>query len=463
MLVAASFVLYFVARAYLRSEGFRDLVTLETTKVLRSKGDFDQFNWVGTSVYSDGFEARGYKDASFSWMKADGLRARFNLAGIRSRLWDITEIQVDKILMTISSKRLEKKAPAPPPSGSDGKGKGGGFLAGLLPNRVLIRETSVKSLNFMVRDESGEELVIGSGIRVRVAPSPYSNQAWEIDAKGGKLNPRAERLPDLLLEDAHATLRDEKLECSRAMVRLWDGATVTASGKAVLGDVPDIDMDFKLESLPCDKLLPGNLKDKILGSVHGKVNVKGNPEQFESLVQTGNLEIRDGRLEGLALLKTLHKYTKDTRFILGLTLHEAKAKFTREEGRLSVSDFLMETRGLIRVEGDFIVSNGYINGRFDVGVTEGVLRWVPGAKSQVFTEKRLPYLWTEMTLSGPLDSPKEDLTSRLIAAGITEVIETTADTAVDVTQGAVDVGKGVIDSAVDTGKEAINSLVPLFP
>jgi hypothetical protein len=75
------------------------------------------------------------------------------------------------------------------------------------------------------------------------------------------------------------------------------------------------------------------------------------------------------------------------------------------------------------MKGAFTVKEGSIDGAFDVGVTPTSLRWLPGSRTQVFTDSHDGYLWTKMKVTGPLANPAEDLTPRLIAAAEGTVIE----------------------------------------
>ena len=60
-------------------------------------------------------------------------------------------------------------------------------------------------------------------------------------------------------------------------------------------------------------------------------------------------------------------------------------------------------------------------------------------------------MWTPVRLSGPLDSPGEDLSPRLVTAAKDAAIEKVGDTV----QSAVETGKEVIKGALDR-------LMPLF-
>ncbi|MGB8356693.1 MAG: hypothetical protein WCD79_22535, partial [Chthoniobacteraceae bacterium] len=57
-------------------------------------------------------------------------------------------------------------------------------------------------------------------------------------------------------------------------------------------------------------------------------------------------------------------------------------------------------------------------------ITPSSLQWLPGSQEKVFTASHDGYVWTTVRLTGPLNSPKEDLSPRLVAAATGAVIDT---------------------------------------
>jgi hypothetical protein len=121
-----------------------------------------------------------------------------------------------------------------------------------------------------------------------------------------------------------------------------------------------------------------------------------------------------------------------------MELTRATASFSSEPGRLEVRNFVAEAEGLIRVEGDYTVRNGEIDGTFQVGLTPETLQWIPGSQDSIFTVSRDGYLWTPMRLTGPATHPVDDLTPRLIAAAGTGVIKGVQGTVEKAAQGILD-------------------------
>lgn len=99
---------------------------------------------------------------------------------------------------------------------------------------------------------------------------------------------------------------------------------------------------------------------------------------------------------------------------------------------------------MCRLEGEFSLEHGDIDGKFKVGLAPDVVETIPGAREKVFTESRGDYLWTEMRLSGPARHPREDLKERLVAAAQEHF------------------SKGILGSLFKPGKDVISLLQQIY-
>ena len=139
----------------------------------------------------------------------------------------------------------------------------------------------------------------------------------------------------------------------------------------------------------------------------------------------GHIELQDGRLEALPLLDELAVFTATERF-RQTALQRGQADFVWTPGGVTVSGLLVESAGLLRIEGGFTVRGDQMDGTFQVGVARGSLRWIAGVGARVFDQpERDGYVWTTAHLHGPVRHPSEDLrpSPRLVAAAQQEVID----------------------------------------
>ena len=57
-----------------------------------------------------------------------------------------------------------------------------------------------------------------------------------------------------------------------------------------------------------------------------------------------------------------------------------------------------------------------IDGEFQLGVAPDLVDKFPGAREEVFKRSERGYLWTELTLSGPVNNLRDNLKPRLLRA-----------------------------------------------
>ena len=125
-------------------------------------------------------------------------------------------------------------------------------------------------------------------------------------------------------------------------------------------------------------------------------------------------------LTGLPVLDRLALFCGSSRF-RNLPLHEASAQFTYQESAWHISNILVESENLVRVEGWLeIGKGGALTGRLQVGLrADGLWKALPGF-SDVFSVSRQGaggnLAWANVNIGGTLDNPSEDLSARLIKA-----------------------------------------------
>jgi hypothetical protein len=142
-------------------------------------------------------------------------------------------------------------------------------------------------------------------------------------------------------------------------------------------------------------------------------------------------------------------------------------EFSRRGGRFFAKEIELESTGLIRIEGALSIEGGVADGRFEVGVTPGTLRWIPSAEQKVFVREEGPYRWATVRITGPVGDLNEDLSGRLVQGAVEGAVEGVVDTATSLLpDAAVDGASDVLDGAVEgamgileTGSGLLNGLL----
>ena len=166
---------------------------------------------------------------------------------------------------------------------------------------------------------------------------------------------------------------------------------------------------------PAQPLIKGYWQGKLEGTFDSESDLD---KQFESTAKVkamGVIHFTRAVIHDVEALKQIAAVTRHPQFEKP-KIDVMAMRYRWSGSRLEVTQFEVETKGLMRVEGDFAVENENIEGKFKIGVAPDVAESVPGAREKVFTDAQGAYLWTSMNLQGPVHHPREDLKQRLVTA-----------------------------------------------
>lgn len=417
--------------SYLRSDNFRQFVANKAGVSLKSQCELAPLQYTGMSVYTDNFTAQGGESASFSKISLDQFRAEISLRKFFDHVWQVDQVDIQRLMVDLTGPRVD----IPNPGSSASKGSEAvATKPGWLPNRVEITSTTIHDANALWKGGAMK------GATFTVTPE---NNGWSLVGQGGKIN--QENLPALDIEKLRLFARDKSVFIKEAEFRQGHDGTLKASGEAVAED--HLDLQTTIDNFSVTPFLSGDWRVRLTGNVSGEINVRTPlPVPASGVPLSGSLHLNHGELTALPVLDQIATFTAMQQF-RHLNLSRAEGDFSQDGKRLDVTKFVLEAEGLLRIEGSFTVQNSIIHGSFQVGVTPSSLQWLPGSREKVFKDQRGAYVWTPMTLDGPLDKPKEDLTPRLVQA----------------MQGAViDTATNAVEQGIKTGQDAIKGALQLF-
>ncbi len=245
--------------------------------------------------------------------------------------------------------------------------------------------------------------------------------AWLIEARSGFV--RQTGWPELALESAKLRSNGETLFLTESAFRAGSGR-LTASGEVNLTRAAKLQAE--LTQVPLAPLLSPDWRLRLHGDLNGRVRLQADLPAG-AVRSEGELQLVHGQLEALPVLEQIASFTRTERF-RRIALTKASAVFTHADGVTIAKDVLLESDGLLRVEGGCTIAGDQLDGTFQVGVTAASLQWLPGSQARVFTVQRDGYFWTTLRLTGPVAHPHEDLSRRLMAAAAGELLENGTDT-----------------------------------
>ena len=425
---------------FLRSDDFRRFLDRKTSAALQAEARIEPLHWEGSELYTAGIDVRGSPGGPLTAFNADQVRATFDLNALWHRVWRIETLDVERITAELGSNSARKTAPPQPrPDQVSAPGADRSFLASFLPNRMDIGELHVADLTLRWTDDQSRQTGQLENTRISARMLGGNVKTWEVEGKGGTLSQA--NLPAVSMDDFAVKSTEDALFITRASGHPISGGNLELSGKQTLSGTRDLDLVLNLDAVPVEPFLPPDWRGRLHGKATGRVSVTGSPGNAGSWQSAGHIDLREGRLEALPVLDQLALFSSSARY-RQTAVQKGSVNFTWTPDMLTVRDIVLESDGLLRVEGEFTVRAGQIDGLFRVGVAISTVRWINQISASVFDlPQRDGYAWTTMHLTGPVNNPHEDLTGRLASSAEQAVMQK----AKQGTGAVLDTASGLLD------------------
>ncbi len=431
--------------AYLRSNRFRTFLAHKAGETMRSEVEIEPVQFNGSSIYSDAFRARGALDAAFSALDLDRVRIDVSARRFFQHVWDIDHVDIERVRLALDGPRLPAAASSDPSKPLPPEADHGSTL---LPNRVEVHAGSVKEA----------DVSWAGGSVTGIAVSATENEGgWNVTGKSGRL--RQARMPEMDVSSLKLRYKDRTIFVQEAELRDGVNGALNLTGDIALDERADL--RAKLSNISMTPLLANDWRAKIHGNLSGDVHIVSAIPADDRADISGSLHVLDGHIEALPLLDRIAGLT-DTAQFRSLSLSTASGDFKWTSARLTINNLVLESAGLIRIEGSLAIDNGRLDGSFQVGVTAPSLQRLPGTHDHVFTVSRGGYLWAPMRLTGTTEHPKEDLSPRIAAAmgaagldAVAELLNGNIGTARD----AAGAAQGTVNKLIDTAGKVLGNLL----
>jgi len=440
-------------KSYLRSEGFRVFMGESVGRAMGGEAKFGVFEWQGMDVQTGEFLAT--TPGGLQKMEAEGVRAQLSLAGVRRGVWEVSDLRISELKVDLVTSGSQKgssevvveqdSADYPPETQSSSEARG--FLNGLLPDRAELMSAEVMHMNLNMRTSSGDLLFNDMAMRV---DGGKVGGGYDIHLSNGVIESPWLSSP-LKLQSARGKYQHGRLFLMESQSKIYERGVLTLNGE-LEGD--SFGWFGTVRDVRCDEVLPEDWKKSVLGNIETDFKVSQRSGVKNGVVTRGKMELKQGVLTALPVLDRIAAYANSRRF-RRLNLSEAQLKFKKEAGCLELTEIVIASEGLVRVEGSLSIVNGELDGRFRVGITPGTLSHIPGAETKVFLRGEKGLLWSPLRITGTVDAPKEDLSRRMIAAAGERMFELVPETGKMALKFAHETATELPQKAVETGVELI--------
>jgi hypothetical protein len=401
VLITAFLILNARATSWVESPAFQDLLNHETSKGLKLKASYPPFHRVGLlGIRTDSFTGTdGYK--TIVTLDAHDISGTFNPLGVALKRWEIDSIHIASGTVTIQKTEAEpganKGVPWPP------------WWALFWPYRVHLADVKVDDAKVLWKLQEKESGIYDT--RIEITPN---GRDFEYDAHSGDF--KTPVTPSLAVQHIHLLIRKPRLYCSEFILGddpAHPDQQLRLKGDAGLQDDRSMRLKLDIASLKVARWLPEKMRAHVEGQMSGHFDYTSSGTGLETGKGSGKIAIANGVLRELA---PVHRYVAVTGSpdpgAMALKVCQADMKW--EEGAIIVENIEAECEGVFRLTGTItIAADKTLSGQVEFGLTDPYLKWLPTARSAIFTRDEGPYHFTPIHFSGTAQKPVQDLSPRI--------------------------------------------------
>ena len=391
--------LYFAngqATQMIASDSFRSMLEKATSKGMKFEAHYGPMQRVGIfGLQTDSFHGTNGRKTIVS-MDAQGITGSFNPLGIGLRHWEVDDLHIHS--GTVWLQKTE---------GTPGQAKGVPpipWTALFWPYRVEMEDIKVDDADVLFKLQDKE-----SGLYHIFLEITPNGRDFEYDGKGGTF--KTPMTPSLNLEHVHLLIRKPRMYCP--VFVLGDDLAhpehqMRITGDAGLQDDRSIQVHAKIDSLAVAPWLPEKLRHNVEGLMSGHLDYHSTGTGLESAKGDGTISVAGAVLRNLPAVQ---QYVKSTASPdpgdLHLTVCQTDVKW--ENGAINLDNINAVCPGVFKLSGSIHLSKDKeLSGNLQLGLTDPYLKWLPTARSAIFTTTDGDFRVATVHLSGTLKKPHQE-------------------------------------------------------
>jgi hypothetical protein len=364
-----------------RDGTFRRLISRKTAVKLNA--DFCGYlplAWRGLLIRSDGVLARSQPPRSLVEMSVTNLRAHCSLQNLWQRKFTITLLEASHL----------EAAFGPAAAGQ---------LTKILPRQPdlepKIDTNSPLNLDIRQTDIPRTDIYWGAtpdgvgGLKEVHSHFFPKDHGLEIFGSGGTFHQTD--WPDLDVAELRMNWANSKLVVKSAFLSLGQPKNISVAGEFQFGEHGSMKLHLSSKQAPAEPFVTGYWKGKFEGGVDSESDLEKQFAPDAKVTANGELNFSRVAVHDVQALKQIAVVTRHPQFEKP-KIDILRFRYRLTGDRLEVSSFEGEIRGLCRLEGEFSIEHGEIDGNFKVGAAPDVVESIPGAREKVFTESHGDYL-----------------------------------------------------------------------
>jgi hypothetical protein len=394
---------YVLGRA-VESKGIRKLIAAKTAKVLDAPSGYLPLGSHGMSISSRGFIAKAEPPRALTELRGAQLSARCNLLELWRGKWKIDNLWVTHAQAAYGAAAAQlinrNEFPDPevvPRSQTDS------------PIEVDIRKIDIAHTDVFWGGAPNE------GGEFRDVHTNFFPREGKLFVQGAGGTFHQAKWPVAQLQVFRLLYAKPELRIDEASLTLGGASSISVLGSFRFEQQAAFDFQLTFARCPVGPFLSEEQRSKLEGEFDGNAHLQKQIGQTESAHAAGSIAIAKAILKNVEALQNVANFT-GRKELARLPIGQVKADYDWNAPTLTVKNFVLESKELVVVKGEFTLKEKKINGEFQLGVAPDLVDKFPGAREEVFKRSEEGYLWTDLAISGPVDHLHDNLKPRLVRA-----------------------------------------------
>jgi hypothetical protein len=394
---------YAISRT-LEAKGIRKLISANTGRMLNCDAGYLPLRSHGLFVSCPGFLAQASPPRALTEMRASNLRADCKLQELWRAKWKIENLTIAHLQAAYgaaAAQHLNRDEFRTPELLAPSKTES--------PLKIDIRRLDVAHLDLFwgTTPEAEGEF---RDVHTQFFPRDHN---LVVHGDGGTF--RQAKFPAVRLQQVKLFYAKPDLRVDEAILNLGGEGTINVAGNFRFEDQQACDLQVTFAHCPIGPFLSEEQRDKLEGVFDGNTRLQKDRTQTKSARAVGTVTISKAILKNIETLQNVATFT-GRKELARMSIQQVKGDYDWNSPRLTVKNFLLESNELLVLEGEFVLQEKKINGEFQLGISPDVVDKFPGAREEVFKRSERGYLWTDLSLTGTIDHPRENLKPRLVRA-----------------------------------------------
>jgi hypothetical protein len=194
-----------------------------------------------------------------------------------------------------------------------------------------------------------------------------------------------------------------------------DPGLLTGDGEVALSGQHDGHVNLKAVDIPVTMLVSVDWQMKLSGLVSGDLRFEGNDQGGDA---KGQLSVNHGKFNVLPWLGKLTAMI-GLQDITDVEVDKETTDYEWKDHVVHLTNLDIRKNDVTRITGSVDVdAKGQVDGKLKLGLPSSVTAKWPQMQTQVFPVQQDDFNWADVHLTGTSDHLQEDLTPRLLAAGL---------------------------------------------